>query len=470
MQPKLIRLLINSRFSRGLLILLIFVLGYSISMSVLIPPEAVIAGPFWSFYIIGMTTFFLLLMTLVGGIAIMKSDLDYLFTLPLDRRELAVSFYITQFLATGISYLLLFGYVFAFIQGSVAEKVMLAADMALIGLLQTALSIVSFRLSIFQKALLAGGMGAYALLPIIGFPFSFTSIFTGNILYGTVSIIILNIIFNAMALSQLSTIELGFTKVTSIRSSADYKSIERFTGLSRRGAIVRRYLSELSFTGRFNLGGSVSVRVSRIRLRTLLIPVTALAAVYAYISYILNPSDGSPGTAVVMAMLYLGIFIPMFFPEVFSHERAWLAFSAMAAKEYWLNILYAKVLQTLVIVAPFIGANILLFFLGVTSSLNAVIFTAAVVPTSPLISLLFSGRFSPAQIIDMETLPMEFNLRQLATFIPVIFYSAAALVSIFSVFLAVSVAVVFDLVALLIIISKKRWNRIVYNLTEHGFV
>lgn len=470
MQPKLIRLLIVSRFSRPLIGLMIFMLAYAVLMSLFVPPEAVQIGPFWTFYIIGITAFFIILMTMIGGIAIMKSDLDYLFTLPLSRRDLAVSFYITQFLATGISYLLLFGYVFIFIGGSVPVKLVLAGDMVLIGLLQTAISIVAFRLETPQKALLAGGMGVYALLPLAGFSYSFTSIFTGDLFAGTVIIVVLNVIFNYFALSQLSTIELGFTKITSIRASAEYKRIERFVGLSQRAAIIRRYLSELSFTGRFNLGGSVSVRVSRVKLRIVLIPVSILAVVYAYISILFNPADGSPGVAIVMAAMYLGIFIPMFFPEVFSHERAWLAFSSMTAKTYWLYIVYAKMIQVFVMMTPFIATNIFLAFYGVHGAVNALIYVAAIIPTSPLISIFFSGRFSPAQIIDMETLPMEFSLRQLATLVPMVFYAAAAVVSMFSVILALGCTAFFGGFALLIILGDRRWNRIIYHLTERGYV
>jgi len=449
---------------------MIFVLVYSVLMGFFVPPEAVQMGEFWTYYIIGITAFFLILMTMIGGIAIMKSDLDYLFTLPLSRRELAVSFYITQFLATGISYVLLFGYVFIFIQGTSAEKLMLAGDMVLIGLLQTALSIVSFRLETRQKALLAGAMGVYALLPLAGFSYSFTSIFTGHILEGTIVIVILNVIFNYLALTQLSTIELGFTKITSIRSSAEYKTTEKFVGLSQRAAIVRRYLSEISFTGRFNLGGSVSVRVSRIRLRTLLIPVAAIAVVYGYFALIFNPADGSPGVAVVLSMMYLGIFIPMFLPEVFSHERAWLAFSSMTAKNYWTYIVYAKVIQTFAMMLPFIGVNIVLAIIGVSGAVNAIIYLGMVLPTSPLISLYFSGKYSPAQVIDMETLPAEFSLGQLATLVPVIFFTAAAIVSMFSIILALVCGAFFITIALAILMGNKRWNRIVYRLTEKGFV
>ncbi len=470
MQPKLIRLLIASRFSKPLLGVMAFILAYAVVSSIFIPPEAVQMGSFWTFYIIGITAFFLVLMTMIGGIAIMKSDLDYLFTLPLSRRELAVSFYITQFLATGISYLLLFGYVFVFIGGSVITKLALAGDMVLIGLLQTAISIVSFRLETRQKAVLAGGIAVYALLPLVGFNYSFTSIFTGNVLFGTIVIVVLNIIFNYFALTQLSTIELGFTKVSAMRSSAEYRTTEKFSGLSQRAAIMRRYLAELSFTGRFNLGGSVSVRVSRIRLRTMVIAVSAIAVVYAYLAYMFNPADGSPGVAVVVAIMYLGIFIPMFFPDVYSHERAWLAFSSMAAKNYWTSVVYAKTLQTLVMMSPFIAVNIFLAFMGVGGAINAIIYLATVIPTSPAISLFFSGRFSPAQVIDMETLPMEFNLKQLATLIPILFFSAAAIISMFSIVLALGCSAFFIILALLMMLGNRRWNRVVYRLTERGFV
>lgn len=470
MQLKLIKLLIVSRFSKPLIAVLAFVLVYTSLMSIFVPQEALQIGPFWTYYIISITAFFITLMTLMGGVAIMKSDLDYLFTLPLNRRELAVSLYITQFLATGISYVLLFGYVFAFLPGTVNTKLLIAGDMVLIGLLQTSLSIISFKLETKGKIALSVAMGVYALVPLAGFNYSFTSVFTGNVLVGTFIIIGLNVVFNLLALTQLSTIEIGFTKMRSLRSSAEYKKTERFVGLSRRSAIIRRYLTELSLTGRFNLGGSVSVRVSRVKLQVILIPVSILAAIYAYLALIFNPGDNSPGTAVVIASLYLGIFIPMFFPEVFSHERAWLAFSSMTARTYWKYVIYAKILQTYVLIAPFIVANLFLAVMGVGGALNGAIFVATVMPTSPLLSMYFSGKFAPVQVIDMETLPTEFSLRQLATLFPVLFFSIAALISMFSVYLALSCAAFFILLGVSIALSRRSWNRTLYRLTEKGYV
>lgn len=470
MQPKLIKLLIVSRFSRPLIVVMFFVLVYSIMMSVLVPPEAMQMGPFWSYYMIGITAFFLALMTMMGGVAIMKSDLDYLFTLPLNRRELTVSLYITQFLATGISYLLIFGYVFAFLGGSVTTKLLIAGDMVLIGLLQTSISIIAFRLETKYKAILAAGISLYGVLPILGLNYSYTSVFTGNVLFGTIVIVILNVIFNYISLRELRTIELGFTKVTSMRSSAEYKSTERFAGLTQRAAIFRRYLTEFSLTGRFNMGGSVSVRVSRIRLRTLLIPMTAIAIIYAYLAILFNPSDGSPGVAPVLTMMYLGIFIPMFFPEVFSHERAWLAFSSMSAKNYWTYVVYAKMFQTLVMMIPFIAVNVYLFLSGVTATLNVIVFLTTVIPTSPAISLFFSGKFAPMQVIDMETLPSEFSLRQMATLLPVLLFSVTAIISIISIWIALICGAFFIVFAILVMSSGKRWNRLVFRLTERGFV
>lgn len=470
MRFKLIRLLIASRFSKPLIALMVFVLGYSVIMGVLIPPEAVQMGAFWTYYIIGITAFFLTLMTAIGGVAIMKSDLDYLFTLPLRRRDLAVSLYITQFLATGISYLLMFGYVFVFIGGSAMSKIIIAGDMVLIGLLQTALSILSFKLRTLHKVILAAGMGIYALLPLVGFNYSITSIFTGNVAAGTLIIVALNVVFNFFALTQLSKIELGFTKVTALRSSLEYRTTERFIGLSRRAAIFRRYLSELSLTGRFNLGGSVSVKVSRIRLSILIIPMSALAAIYAYLAITFNPADGSIGMAEILSAMYIGIFIPMFSPEVYSHERAWLAFSSMSAKSYWRYVIYARIVQTYVILVPFIIANAFLVFFGAGGALNVMIYLAAVVPSAPVITMYISGRFSPAQIIELETMPTEFSLRQLGTLLPVLFYSAAAIISMFTVWLALGCAVTFTLASIAVLLSTRTWNRIVYRLTERGYV
>src|SRR5215467_14827933 len=64
-------------------------------------------------YAVGASIFFLSMSLLLGGIFVLKSDRDYLLTLPLRRRELSLSLFLAQFIGSGISILFLFGFYLA---------------------------------------------------------------------------------------------------------------------------------------------------------------------------------------------------------------------------------------------------------------------------------------------------------------------------------------------------------------------
>lgn len=468
---KLLKFLIVTRFSKPILILMLAFVAYSVIIGSLAQEGLAEMGPFWTYYIISILIFVMSLMIMMGGVAIMKSDLDYIFTLPLSRRELAVSLYATQFMATGLSFLLALGYVLPYLSGGLVVKEIMVVDVVLLALLLTSMSILSFRLDTKFKALLALGMAVWGALPILGINYSYTSIFAGNLLIGTLIIIILNIPVNFLAVRELSSIELGFTKVTGRRSSIEYKSLRKFENLTPTKAIYAKHLAELNFTGRFNIGGSVSVRISRIKLQYLVIPMVAIAAIYSYVAIRIGAEDSLFSYVVLLASLYMGMFIPLIFSqEVLSHERAWLSFSSLPVSDYWKHVMASKIIQAYVMMAPFVAANIFLAILSVPGAWNAAIFTAFTVPFSTSISMYISGRISTIQVIEAEAMPNQFNLKQFLSLAPALLLSIAAIFSVVSTIFAIGIAVLYILLALYLARRKRIWDRMVYRLTESGYV
>ncbi len=470
MLGKLVKFLIVTRFSRPLVAFIFIFLGYSVVMGTLYNSVQTRSSPFFNYYLVGVLVFLIIFMVFLGGVALMKSDLDYLFTLPLKRGEMVISLYLAQFMATGVSFLFAVGYVLPYVSGGLAAKAVMSGDIALLALLVTSLSILSFRLGQREKAMLAAALGVWAVLPLFGISYSYTAIFTGGITIGTVIIIAMNIPANFFAVRQLSDIEIGFLKSASRRSGGEFRTAESFEGLSPDRAIYAHHLSELSLTGRFGIGGSVSVRISRIRLYYLLIPAPLLAFIYLYLAF----SEGNSGPVnitVLLGSLYVGIFTSILFAqEVLSHERAWLAFLAMPIWRYWRGLALSKILQTLVIMVPFVVSDAILGLYGFTGALNALIFMGATVPLSPVIVIYFQSRLSVNQIVDTEIMSGQQNLKQVLGLAPILIFSIMAVVSVLSLTGAIAVLCISIGSVAYLVANPRISENMVFSLTEKGFV
>ena len=470
MLGKLVKFLILTRFSKPLVTLILVFQIYSIAMGTLYSGIEHASNPFFNYYLVGVLIFLTVFMVFLGGVALMKSDLDYLFTLPLRRSELVISLYLAQFMATGVSFLFAVGYVLPYVHGGLVQKGIMAGDIALLALLVTSLSIISFRLETRQKALLALFLGIWALLPLFGLNYSYTSIFTGNIASGTIIIILFNIPLNYFAVKQLSDIEIGFIKTASMRSGTEFRRPEKFDGMTPARAIYAHHLSELSLTGRFGIGGSVSVRISRIRLYYLLVPALLLAGIYLY--FALKEGRAGPlNVAVLLGCLYVGVFVSILFAqEVLSHERAWLAFLSMPISKYWRNLALSKILQTYVIMVPFVLADAVLISLNIPGGLNALIFMGITVPLSPVVVIYVSSRLSVNQIVDTEIMSGQQNLRQVLSLGPILILAVMGIASAVSLAAAIAAVCISLGTVIYLVTSSSASENMVFSLTEKGFV
>ncbi len=441
-------------------------LTFSIVMGVFVSQP----NPLWSYFVVGILVFFMTFMIAFGGVAIMKSDLDYLFVLPLKRRELAISFYITQFFATGISFVFMFGYSMPYLAGSLTELAVIGGDIILISLMITALSILAYSLSVPSKILLLTVMVLWTASPVLGFHYSFTSVFFGEPIIGTILTVAVNIPINYFALRELGSIEIGFTKV-SVRISGDiYKNQIAYSRHTARGSIFLYNLLQLNMTSRMNIGATTSQRSARIKLHYLLIPMSILAVVYAVLARVYDSGE-PPNVAILIASIYLAMFIPIFFSQgVLSYERAWLAFTSVPAYLYWRRVIFSKYIQMVLMILPFFFASIYLHIIGVSMAINTLPLYIIAVPSIAVLVMYLSGLLTMDQVKEPGTLSAQFSLRQMVILLPIAVSFAVVIISLmFWQAGLIASAVLFGLM-LLVVLRKKAWTRLVYRLTERGFV
>src|SRR5690348_5020028 len=170
MLARLVKFVLLTRFSRPLLGLVGFFLVYDVVVRTFTTGNSPEFSGGFSYYAVGASIFFITVSLLCGGLFILKSDRDYLLTLPLKRRELSFSLFTAQFVGSGITILFLFGFYLAG-AGTLQTTIVLGADLAILAAVVTSLGVVSNIISTRGRIGLAMLLGDWCLSSLFGDPF-----------------------------------------------------------------------------------------------------------------------------------------------------------------------------------------------------------------------------------------------------------------------------------------------------------
>jgi len=469
MLAKLVKFVLLTRFSKPLLGVIAFFLAYDIVIRALTNSPGFSTG--FSYYAVGATIFFITVSLLFGGLFILKSDRDYLLTLPLKRRDLSISLFTAQFVGSGITILFLFGFYLGGARTLEATAVLIA-DLAILAAVVTALGVVSNILSTWLRAGLAVILGLWCFSSILGNPFTPVSPFTGDLLYGSIVLFGLAVVIVPVALRELAYLELGSMRSMLRATSSQYKRTMSFSGRSPVRAIYSYHLSFLELVARVNLAGSTSYRATRVRTSTVLIISSALAAVYLSLGLSAFADLLSTRPVVLILPILMGVITLVLMSQAtFSNERGWLAFTAMDPAVYLRHLLLSRAVSTLAIIGPFGIVNSVLAFLGVSEGVNSSIVLLITVPSASILATYLVARMGAVQQVKEEgMMPGQFDLKQFLVIIPIYIMVALIAVSEISLIGSIIIATVVGILALLMMASKSVWRGIAYRLTERGFV
>ena len=470
MLARLVKFLLLTRFSKPLLA---FIGIYLVYFVVLGRFNAVSGSPIASeigYYGAGFTAFVFAIMTLGGGMVVMKSDRDYLFTLPLDKRELALGLYVSQFVASGIMVFFVFGLFGSIMVFGGADYLLLIVDMAALALCATSLAVISNALKTEWRLLLGALLSIWALSSLAGFAFSPASIFTGGVMYGSMAMVGLTAVVTALSLKELSHVELGTMRSLIRATSSEMKNMRTFAGSSPARAVFSLKFGTIEIGGGANMGGSRyqggGIRLSRV------IPVACvLALVYGYLALTLGPGGGMAGFGLGL-FAYLLVGFSLVSSQVgMSTERAWLALTSLEPSSYFRYVSIAKALSFAAIFSPFAAVNIVLALLGVQGALPLAVTLIFTIPSWTVPVLYLSSWASPIQIKEeAPMMPSQFNLRQMAMTIPIVAMLVAVEASIYIPLASVVVGVASVGLAVFIVYDRNAWNKLAERLVENGFV
>ncbi len=471
MLAKLLKFVIVTRFSRPLLALVALVLAYNTVIRLLTSANSQTFPTGFQYYPVGFSAFFIVVSLLFGGLFVMKSDRDYLLTLPLSRAELTLSLFAAQFLGSGVSLLFVYGFYISAV-GPIETTLFLVMDVVLFALLMTSLGVVSNLLQSRTRAALAAVLGVWCLPALVGFPFTPVSMFTGSLVYGSLTLLGLTIILLPVALKELSRIELGSMRTLLRATSSDYKKNISFSGKTPLGAIYSFHLSFLDLAGRINLAGTTGYKAARVKTTTVLI-VSSLAALVFWILAGLSPIAEFPARPAVGVLgIIMGIFVLVMMSQgAFANERGWLAFTAMDPATYIRHLLVSKIVSALAILGPFAIVSLALAYEGVEIGLNSAVVLLVTIPAASILMTYFVARFGVVQQIKEEgMMPGEFNLRQLVTILPTYIVIGLLVVSGLSLESSFIIATIMAVLAILLLLPSSLWRGIAYRLTERGFI
>jgi len=458
---RVLRFVLVTRFSRPLLVFMLAFLVYGIVLGSFLKITSGL-----EYYFIGLIAFTSSISALVGGLAVLKSDLDYLLVLPLDRKELTLSLYLSQFLASsGFLVIFVAPYIKSYFAHYYLGYELSILFLVCVALLATSLTVVVHPLDIKQRALVALVIGVWFISPTLGFEVSPTALLKGYTLFGVSTLVPLTLVVTSLAVRELLHADIAVFRTLGRRASTSFGYQASFLNKSPIRAIYAHYLSLLELAGRVNVSGNVSYTSARVRLRYALAATTALSLIYLFFS--LKARNDS----VLFALTTGSSFLPLFVAQSgLSNERAWLAFVALKPSTYLRHFLLAKSVSTFALVFPFVVVNVLLYFLGFKNALNTALFFAFCIPWIVVPSIYLSARFNPVQVKDTSVNPSQFNLKQLVSAIPVYAVILLGVSSVISLYIALGVSVAVLVISVFLIFNERTLEALVYRLSEAGFV
>ncbi|MGC8609172.1 MAG: hypothetical protein ACP5UV_04790 [Thermoplasmata archaeon] len=406
MNLKLLKFVIKTRFTNGLLVIYAlftaFILIYLFS-------AASFAKPVPIFYkeIVYILSFFSLFSFISSSLMVKKSDSDFLFEIPLNKNEIAVSFYLSSAITSTFSIIFL-GFFLPFVESGFYVFVGLA-DLIMVSLIALDMGLLLKKYKMrYRISALAVLILWYSLPGFTGIYLSPTSSFTGHLFIGTIVDIVIFVPLTILNIRNMGKIP--FTYASYFKNSTyDVKNNKSFSGYSPVRAIYALNLKIAGSTGVMRYGANARAYSSRMSTVRIVEIFSAIAIAYGIAMYMI------PRSFYAFIIPYYAIYAVFIFPMmrsygIISSERLWLAFMSMPARTYMMHMSLSKALSILFGLLPLSVANMALYFLtGIFYFLILSLYTLLLAPAISIISIYISGIVNVHQITDMNDLPSGYR-------------------------------------------------------------
>jgi len=391
---RLIKFAVISRISKEGLILLILLNAFILLVSF----EAYLHGVAslqYESYATLYVAFVFVLLGLQVRIGILKSDFDYYFTLPIDRKTLGTALIIANLIFISVLSL-------SFVAITLSPYGFAVAPF--LGISLASLTLMTYGMSLKERVAIFGIIGLWLSSASLGFPFSPLSAVTGHPIEGLLSAAAFAMVTLYLGVRRAGALDVVTMREVS-RSETGRESLYTvsFTGTSPFLAVLRLKLHYVGITSRYGfIGATTSVKARAIPLRTAMPIVAAVGVIYFIVLSVLRSSGtGSVITAMVMGNVYMFTFIMTTAgSSSVTMERLWPTVVSLGPK-YLKYVILSSLIQAMVLISP-VGIAQLTFLLLYETSyfINSALALFGYIPLATAISIMIFAYFIPVQLKD----------------------------------------------------------------------
>jgi len=333
---KLIKLKLISIFSKPLLVLLFLVLLFDIYVGLLqasrasTSPYPTIDSPVANFGIELLSFYFLIYSLIPGNRFVNKSDMDFLFMLPVNEKEIIVTLSLVTFIYN-LFLMATLNLLLALIIGYGSFLVI-----TLFSLLISFIGNTLYKLRYIQRLFVSLILTLWFFSAYFGFPLSPLSMFKGySIAYPILVIFTIFIVFFAIKKVSIQDLvqEGGLQSTKSIKSSLTFNSSSVLL------TMLKKNLNIIELGGRIGAGGTQYL-IARITIHYLSLGTIGLALV----SYFFH---------VAIVSIFLEFMLLVNFAQAsFINEPIWLNLSVMTPIQFARRYLLSKVISLYILFLP----------------------------------------------------------------------------------------------------------------------
>ncbi len=450
-----------------MLAILIIVILYSIFTGVELMRSGVkIETKLPGYYAVAYATFFMAFSSFSGGLAVLKSDRDYLFMLPIKKSQLIFSLFIAQIIVLGTAIIAFIGFYLPFLGLNAWES---AISYILFILFITSLSTYVGDLTTIRKALVSIILAIWGISPYFGFEYTPTAIFFGYPIYGIEVLFPITLLSMILTIRKLSNVSLEYQRSISKEGNAEFKNNLKFDRYKGLKALYYLSINYITISGRSGgLGYGIRYFSNRIKLTTLLIIMSIISIIYFIITW--KIFFDYVQIATLLVTIFSISFFYSFTQSSIANERPWLSFTSIDPGKYLVHFSISKTISTFIITLPLILANIGLYLVGGKDAIAQVPPLAIAFPSLLIISFYIITKFNIIpQMKEEGVMPGQMRGRQMFFAIPIYIIIFIAAISLFNVLSGVIASIILLIIAIIMIINRKIWRNAALSLVENGY-
>ena len=388
---KLVKFLVLSRVSKPTLVLFVAI-GILTSLPLLLFHYNKETSLTYSYYDIFFTIFFTLspLFAPQKGSSIpgiIKSDVDFLFQLPIDSKGLALGLIISNIIVSLI-YMVTISSFFIPSLGLLAFPTLF-----LISLIPPSLSVITYSLPLKSRISIAFLIVLWDASALMGNPFSPLSMFFGYY-EGYFLLALLDVLLLYLAITRFNTVGLA-SRYFAPEEKEVMKSISFSTSTPFMAMLIKN-LHFFEIGGRSNILTAQTFFVRRVDVRWLILVFTIIGVVFLVLlkiiySPVVNPTVINSMYYTIIAYSILIPYMVMFFFVIsaFAFEPLWLYLSIMTPLELARNYILSKIIAIEVVLLPYI------ILIGIAEGPIVAMDLLIGIPLSIIFVISTSARFYP---------------------------------------------------------------------------